>query len=494
VINVLLDTNILIDFEDTERLLSATSAEIKRKASGLVRLYIHPAQYEDIERDRDTVRKNLLLSRIQQYELLKNPPIPNESELVEFGWANHKPNDQVDNALLYATVRGAVHHLVTMDIEIHKKAAKASLSELVLNLDSFANTIKSLETPESITPVAVTNQYLYQIDLSKTFFDSLRESYLCFDEWFTRSSRGHRQAWVVYSSSNDIQGICIYKEEDGEQINNSGFTPSGKTLKLCTFKVSEECQGSKLGERLLYSAFKYAKDIEAITVYIQANQGGQIFLISFLKSFGFEECGRYNNDTTFIKYLAPPSKYDEELSKSDYLKRYFPSYKLDETVSGYIVPIQPQYFESLFPDKADFANSLFGHMPDMYKSESNTIRKAYLCGSNIKRIEPGDLVLFYRSGDRKSIEVLAGVINAEHMTDIEKIRNEIKDRTVFSDSEIERLLDEHNGTLLVIKFDLIEYFANPITFSVMNELGISVPQSIISVTNVQLQKLLEGVK
>ena len=74
--NILLDTNIIIPLEDTNRVLPADFAELKELGAKQHHcFYIHPFQYEDIKRDKDEERRQIVLSRLKQYPLIDNPPV-----------------------------------------------------------------------------------------------------------------------------------------------------------------------------------------------------------------------------------------------------------------------------------------------------------------------------------------------------------------------------------------------------------------------------------
>ena len=70
--------------------------------------------------------------------------------------------------------------------------------------------------------------------------------------------------------------------------------------------------------------------------------------------------------------------------------------------------------------------------------EGNTIKKAYLSHSNIKRMGQGDLILFYRSEDKQAITSI-GVVEAIYIgiEDSGQILQLVGKRTVFSHEEIE---------------------------------------------------------
>ena len=62
--NILLDTNILIPLEDTRRILESSFAEMRKLSAEQQHcLYIHPMQIQDIKRDRNEMRKSIVISR-----------------------------------------------------------------------------------------------------------------------------------------------------------------------------------------------------------------------------------------------------------------------------------------------------------------------------------------------------------------------------------------------------------------------------------------------
>ena len=124
--NILLDTNILIPLEDTGSPLSQELAELKLYSSELkYNLFYHRSQLEDIQRDKNEMRRTIVESRWNQYRELPSPPIPNDEEIQKLGWREIKANDRIDNHLLFALLRNSCHILVTNDEGIHTKAANS---------------------------------------------------------------------------------------------------------------------------------------------------------------------------------------------------------------------------------------------------------------------------------------------------------------------------------------------------------------------------------
>jgi len=163
--NILIDTNILIPLEDTGRALDPSLAEMRRlsEQNGHV-LLVHPAQEEDIRRDQNENRRNIVLSRFRQYQAIPSPPALSDSSLQDYEWRQSSENDRIDNLLLHALCRGAVHFLVTDDNGIHRKAREAQVQEQVHHLDQFLAFLRSQSSIEHPPPFGIEERYLHEFD------------------------------------------------------------------------------------------------------------------------------------------------------------------------------------------------------------------------------------------------------------------------------------------------------------------------------------------
>ncbi|MGZ0019101.1 hypothetical protein [Nitrosomonas sp. wSCUT-2] len=467
--NVLIDTNILIPMEDTARKLDPSLAEMRRLSEqcGHV-LFIHPIQVEDIRRDRNESRRDIVLSRLNQYQSIPSPPFLPEETLKQYGWRQTSENDRIDNLLLHALCRGAIHFLVTNDEDIHKKARASHVQEQVHRLDQFLAFLKLQSAAEQPPPFGIQGRYLHEFDIHQTFFDSLREGYSGFDEWYLKSAGNHRKAWCI-TDGEILHAICIYKEEDHPVIIDGGIPLEGIALKLCTFKVGESVRGRKLGERLLFSAFKYAIEHSIPYVYLHTYGKEQEMLVSLCQDYGFELAGKYKKrDDVYIKKMSAPDLVPVGMSPLTYAITYYPHYLDIDAVGKFIVPIQPEYHNDLFADTSDTANSLFANDSSQYSPQSNTIKKAYICHAKTTQIQSGDLLLFYRTNDRKSIECVGVVEQTYRENNIDSILPLVSKRTVFSKKELEEWLQKDT---LVILFRFIRNFS-PISKCALVEAGI----------------------
>ena len=250
--NILLDTNIIIPLEDTGKTLDSSFAKLRKLSVEQQHcLYIHPMQFDDINRDKDPERRKIVLSRLKQYSQIENPPVLSNEECRKLDLSQSNDNDRVDNNVLFALYRGAVHLLVTNDEGIHRKAAKIGLQDKVYRLEQFLLFLQRYTTESfTLTYTGVNERYLYEINKNQPFFESLRESYDDFDKWFQKCATDKRKCWCIEDKSGNVVAICIYKHEQDARLTDNGKITPGRILKLCTFKVDAKARGKKLGERL----------------------------------------------------------------------------------------------------------------------------------------------------------------------------------------------------------------------------------------------------
>jgi len=475
---VLIDTNIIIPLEDTSRTLEPRLAEIKRIcAENSVILKIHPAQRNDLLHDDDEARRNIVLSRIEQYPEIQQPPPWKEDELDSLEISHSNENDKVDNLLLCAVHKNAVRFLVTEDKDIHRKAKKLGIEGRVYYIDQFFGFLrKEFDKKTSIPPLGIREVYLHELDKGIEFFNSLRNGYDEFDEWFDRVSQSERKAWIVGDTTSPL-ALVIRKAEQNEIITSDDIALPGNALKLCTFKVSQQWRGRKIGERLLYTAFRYAIEQKIDWVYLTAFGEEQKMLISLCEEYGFINRGldkKNARDSVYVKDMRKPTG-DESITNLEYAIKHYPFYRKDNCAK-WIIPIQPQWHEQLFPDIKD--KNLFSELPESFSASANTIKKAYLCHAKTTKMQQGDLLYFYRSEDRRTVECVGIVEKTFRSNDSQEIIAEVSKRTVYSNNDIDKIAKKDT---LVILFRLLEYIT-PISSTELEKRGVKQPiQSIRSV-------------
>lgn len=446
----LLDTNILIPLEDSSLPLEESLARFVRLAhQNGHQLVFHAASIDDINRDSNVERRNRTLERLGQYTQLEG------RQECPWNTAETSPNDSVDNEILYALANDAAHHLVTQDRKIHDKARARGLVHRVFTIQTADDFMRRLHEPTYIRLPNIEDAPLHTLTrlLDCEFFNSLRGSY-DFDKWFSNKAKEGRKAWIYWGAPDQLGAICIYSRQDDEQVTDDGIVLEGAALKLCTFKVTESFQGRKIGELFLKAAFRFATANRLENIFIHGNAEKQYFLFRLLEEFGFERIGDFKGDTMYVKRhpVAPPDRPD--LSAFDYLRSFYPHFIGNETVSKFIVPIQPAYHDILFPDFESPQQSLFGQS----NTAGNAIKLAYLSHAPVASMNPGDVVLFYRSEDMRCITSMGVVEQYETLTDASQIASLVSRRTVYSMSDIATMAEKPTKVML---FRLVRHFKSP---------------------------------
>lgn len=490
-VRVALDSNVLIPLEDTGKRLDADLARMILLSSGQnIQLCVHPQQEEDIEQDKNKERKEILLSRMKQYQRIPNPPTLTEEEKKKYDWREIKRNDCIDNLLLAAVVRRAVKYLITEDRGIHRKARRAGIGEYVLTIPQFLVYLDWQREDEPPIPMGIKLKYAHEFDVSDAFFDSLRDGYADFNSWWRDTCCAkNRQLWGVEQYGRPL-AICVFKVEESEVITIENPPLVGKHLKICTFKVGGEIRGRRIGERLLHTAFQYATHHRIPWIYLHADVQKHQQLLSLCLDYGFERHGTYGGDVVLIKPMIPQSDTDE-LDALAYAVKYHPNFIEDSRVRKFMIPVRPQYHERLFPDISSEVTSstpFFEELRTLPGCAGNTIKKAYICHSSTNQIREGDLVLFYRSKDRCSIEVVGVVELARKVETLDDLTNLVSKRTVYSVHELSKMIEKR---CLVILFRTMKTFPE-ITKESMKHWGIAYPQQITEIIEDKYVSLADG--
>lgn len=146
---------------------------------------------------------------------------------------------------------------------------------------------------------------------------------------------------------------------------------------------------------------------------------------------------------------------------------FYPHFFNNPQIQKFLVPIQPEFHDRLFPDCSGTQRRLIDFIQP--SPEGNTIKKAYICNAPTKQIRKGDLLLFYRSMDRKEITSVGVVERVMRSKDSNKIAATVGNRTVYTITEIELLA---KAEALVLIFRHMENLKNPVGASKLHEFKI----------------------
>ncbi|MEE9432114.1 MAG: hypothetical protein V3V16_13780 [Melioribacteraceae bacterium] len=248
---ILIDTNILIALEDHQVIEKSFSKFYRLAITNNCKVLYHPrAIPEDIERDRNVQRKQIIKSKLDKYEALKDHAIPTSNFLSNV--INAKTNDKTDNKQLFQLYKDFVDIFLTQDKGIHKNAKKVKLEDKVLSIEKGLILLEEQFTFRIPTHPILREHSIREIEtkFKSSFFDSLRDDYGIgeFNNWLIKCSRNNRKCYSLIVDDN-LQAILIYNVEKVEDHQLPSIYE--KVLKICTLKVDDTAFGIKLGELFL---------------------------------------------------------------------------------------------------------------------------------------------------------------------------------------------------------------------------------------------------
>lgn len=288
------------------------------------------------------------------------------------------------------------------------------------------------------------------IDLEDPFFDSLKEGYAEFENWFHRKSE--ESSYVMYDDFGKVQAFLYLKEEHGEVTDTTPSLPADHYLKVGTFKIN--AHGSKLGERFVKKIFDHAlhKGVKKIYVTVFSTHAS---LIALLEKYGFVNKASKTTDNGTEVVLVK----DLSNNSGDLLKDY-PLVRTDGRL--HLLAIYPDYHTRLFPDS--ILNNEDARIVDDI-SHTNSIQKIYICKmARVGSLNSGDSLIIYRTSDRvgqaqyrsvaTSLCMVEEVKKKSDFADLSDFLNYCASRSVFPVSELTEMYNESKLYIIKLTYNL----------------------------------------
>lgn len=495
-LRLLLDSNVVIAVEPYSGVLEAgmrSGAKLLRLANEQGHLLcVAAATRDDVLEAKDATKRNQRLAELEKFHLLEEAPIP--AALVGLvGESAEGTNDHRDLRIIAALYAGAATHLVTDDYKLRKRAERAGLAERVMTLEDAVSLLVQFAPTEVPPPPRVTKPATYTLRTDDPIFDTLRGDYEGFDAWFekVRAESESRSCYLIEEGDRHAALALLKPEPDCE------YDLAQPVVKICTFKVSSDHPDVKFGELLLKAILMDAAESTTSTLYVEVLPSHPE-VVGFLENFGFYDTGHRNErgEHVLAKSLRPAGdEVDGTLSDLDFHIRYGPP-ALRCAQQIFVVPIEPRWHDQLFPEQAPERRSeqleLFASGAPPTQPWGNALRKAYLCNSPSNQIGPGDVLLFYRSGDRKSISAVGIVEETLRSVDPDEVVRFVGRRTVYSPQEITYMARSVRGVLSV-RFRQDRFQEPPWTFEQLRAAQVlkSWPQSITKLTGAKAEWVRE---
>ena len=386
----LLDTNIIIHRESGSSGINQDIGILYRWLDKMKYIKcIHPVTVQEIQKNNNEKTVQTFKIKMASYELLSSTA-PLSNELINISNTDKSINDKIDTLLLNELFNERVDLLISEDKQIHKKAALINLTDKVFNINSFLEKIAS-ENPELVDykVLSVRQKLFADVSLEDPFFDSFKEDYSGFINWFRK--KANEKIYVTVNKLNNLILSFLYlKIEDRYEVYSDIypiFKPK-KRLKIGTFKVVSN--GVRLGERFLKIVFDnaLANRVDEIYVTIFDKRDEQKRLIELFIEWGFIKWGqKESGEYVYIKDFKKQFNFSDP-------KVTFPF--ISKKSRFFLVPIYPEYHTELFPDSILRTESAF----DFEDNEPyrNAIGKVYVSRSIERDIRRGDILIFYRTG------------------------------------------------------------------------------------------------
>ncbi|HET6989696.1 MAG TPA: hypothetical protein VFJ43_00155 [Bacteroidia bacterium] len=462
---ILIDTNIIIHLEDNKVVDTNFSSFYQFAISNKCEVFYHSSCIRDIKRDRDLSRKEITLSKFKKYNPFPDPANIT-AEFIEMV-GQKKENDEIDNIQLFQIYKGYADLFITEDLGIKEKAAIADLKSKVLTIEEGLKVLRekfTLVVPQHPSLIGCSIREI-ENNLSEQFFDSLRESYPGFNNWFLKCAKQNRKCYLLKVDSQ-ISAILIYHLENSIEHALPGI--SDEALKMCTLKVDETVFGYRLGELFLQKMFALCIERKINYLYLTVFHHHE-HLIYLLGKYGFkkEEFVNKNGakELRMIKSLIKEQNRERSQAISSH-----PFYNDSSEVNKFVIPIQEKFYVTLFKDGSLREPTIFdGTLDALNEIEGNTISKAYLCKSKRNTMKSGDLLFFYSSGKHKTIEPIGILDQVIYTKDVEEINSLVKRKTVYTESQLIELIDGKKDITVLI-FRLLYYLKKPIKFKDIKEL------------------------
>ena len=279
---------------------------------------------------------------------------------------------------------------------------------------------------------------LSELDINDSFFDSLKEDYPEFEEWYNKKAKEGKQAFT-YIDDDAIGAFVMLKRGECEEIPLDNKTlPKCSRLKISTLKLSNRVEGVRLGEGAIGIALWNWLESNDEEIYVTVFDKHRK-LIEMLQKFGFELAG-YNSRREGV-YIRSKNKiiFSTPYTSFPFINK--------ETRAFAMLPIEAEWHDKIFP-----YSELKNTKQDTEEfAAANGMTKTYICFPySTPAYSPGMPIMIYRkSRDEynrsfKSVVTSYGTIvrselikkNWSYLKSFEEYVQIVGNKSVFSSSEI----------------------------------------------------------
>jgi hypothetical protein len=299
-------------------------------------------------------------------------------------------------------------------------------------------------------------QKFSEINVCDCFFDTLKDDYEGFTQWFQKKADSEATALVF---NDDVGlGAFVYLKSETEQIELVEQTlPATLRKKIGTLKLADRYQGQRLGEGALGLALWNWRRSKEPEIYLTVFSKHSL-LISLLERYGFKLVGhKTNGECVYLKSR-------QNIDYSDPYKS-FPFIDPGFKKAGYII-VNDNYHDTLFP-YSELSRTL---QEEVGIAAANGMSKVYIGTQFSPHYQPGEPVFIYRRHTKQDgqkprykscltsfcvvTSVLVAKNNNKTLITFDDLQSQIGNKSVFDEHD---MLAKYNSERNLIVIELLYY-------------------------------------
>ncbi|MDC7291797.1 GNAT family N-acetyltransferase [Blautia schinkii] len=221
------------------------------------------------------------------------------------------------------------------------------------------------------------------VDILDSFFDSLKNDYKEFPEWYAKKSSIGEKTLIFEDEEGVGAFLYLKKENEPLELVDKVF-PAKERIKIGTLRLAERYRGLRLGEGALGVALWKWQEQKVEEIYVTVFEKHEE-LINLFNRFGFLRLGKnYRGECVYLKSRG-------NIDYSDPYKS-FPFIRPDFQKAG-LVPIFELFHDRLFP-----YSELKGNKAEIEEETAgNGITKVYIgTPYSMMHYNVGEPVVIYR--------------------------------------------------------------------------------------------------
>lgn len=364
--------------------------------------------------------------------------------------------------------------IISDDLLFHQLAKDQGISNQILTSEDYMERLTSDNSKVNSETYSIKKVKFKDIDVSQPFFDSFRDEYIGFNDWFNRNADAF--AYVTMNEKRMITSFLRLKLECKED-DYRDVTPKFKEvrrLKISSYKVL--LNGAKIGEAFFWIIFGEAVRLHVDELYVTVfdTYSNRRRLINRMERWGFKYYGKKNDEE--LVYVREFRK-----EPSDKYRLSYPFHSIGHV--NFIVPLTAKYEDDLFGDY-QYRTGIF----------NNPIRKVLLLRQC--NIPKGSLILFYSKKKKMIINVGLSEYCRNDFNGCQELFVFTQKRTSFSFSQLKELWEiQSDKKINAIKFLNICHLSDLDSQFIINNMEkakIFVDEEIVTIDQELYKSIING--